>query len=182
MADPFDALGRTDPPIAPRPAFAAELRARLRDAIRPPDDTTTDEEHPVTDTTSTRTTLSPYLCVDGARRALDWYVENLGGRVESDPIEMDDGRIGHAEVRFGDTVLMFSDEFPEIGVRAPSTYGGTPVALVLEVPDVDRTFAAALAAGATTERPVAEQEYGARAGWLVDPFGHRWNLNTPRPD
>ncbi|MEM8902567.1 MAG: VOC family protein [Actinomycetota bacterium] len=163
MADPFEALRRRDVPIAPRTEFADELRARLV-----PKETAV--EHG---------TVTPYLCVDGAERAIEWYREQLDARVVFEPMVMDDGRVDHAEIAIGGSVLMLSDEFTEIGVRAPTTLGGTPVSLAVTVTDADATFAAAVAAGATAERPVADQPHGVRSGWLIDPFGHRWNVQTP---
>ncbi len=163
MPDPFEALVRRDLPVAPRPAFAEALRARLfgRPAQPVP-------LHAVT----------PYLCVDGAAAAIEWYREAFDARVVMEPLVMDDGRIGHVEIAIGDSVLLLADEFPEIGVRAPTSLGGTPVSLVVSVVDADATFTAAVADGAISERPVAEQPYGGRAGWLIDPFGHRWNVST----
>ena len=116
--------------------------------------------------------------MDDARAAIDWYREVYDARIVMDPVVMDDGRIGHVELAIGDSVVLMADEFPEIGVRAPSSLGGTPVSLVVSVPDADTTFATAVRAGATSERPVADQPYGGRAGWLIDPFGHRWNVST----
>ena len=162
MPDPFEALLRRDVPVAPRPAFAEELRTRLFGPSRP------EPLHAVT----------PYLCVDGAAMAIEWYREHFGARVVMDPLVMDDGRIGHVEIAIGDSVLLLADEFPEIGVRAPTSLGGTPVSLVVSVVDADATFTAAVADGAISERPVAEQPYGGQAGWLIDPFGHRWNVST----
>ena len=162
MTDPFEALLRRDVPVAPRPAFAAELRTRLFGPAAPVG------LHAVT----------PYLCVDGAAAAIEWYGEHFDARVVMEPLVMDDGRIGHVELAIGDSVLLMADEFPEIGVRAPTSLGGTPVSLVVSVADADTTFAAAVAGGATSERPVSDQPYGGRAGWLIDPFGHRWNVST----
>jgi PhnB protein len=88
------------------------------------------------------------------------------------------GRVGHAELTFGDSLVMLSDEFPDMGVAGPSTVGGTPVTLSLYVEDVDATFEEALQAGATALRPVEDQFYGDRSGQFLDPFGHRWNVAT----
>ena len=105
----------------------------------------------------------------------------FGARVVYDPIVMDDGRVGHVEVEIGGSVLMMADEFPEMGLLGPLSRGGTSVSLVVYVPDVDATYAKAVELGATPERPPADQFHGSRAGWLVDPFGHRWSISTPLP-
>jgi uncharacterized glyoxalase superfamily protein PhnB len=123
--------------------------------------------------------VTPYLAVSDARAAIDWYKQVFGATDVSEPIVMDDGRIGHAEIEIGDAVVMISDEWPELGVLGPTARGGPSSSFVLFVPDVDATFAAALDAGATMERPVEDQFHGSRAGWLLDPWGHRWNVGTP---
>jgi PhnB protein len=86
------------------------------------------------------------------------------------------GRIGHAELSIGDSVIMLADEFPEMGVRGPKSVGGTPVAIHVYVDDVDATFEKALGAGAKTLRPVEDKFYGDRGGEFEDPFGHRWSI------
>ena len=121
--------------------------------------------------------VTPYLAVDDARAAMDWYQEVFDATVEAEPIVMDDGRVGHVELRIGDSVFMMADEFPEIDVRGPRSLGGTTVSFVVHVPDVDAVHARALEAGAIPERPVGEA-YGSRSGWVVDPWGHRWNIAT----
>lgn len=130
-------------------------------------------------TERTVTTLTPYLAVGNARRAIEWYVEIFGAQPVGEPVVMSDDRIGHAELVIDGAALYLSDEYPELGVRSPVGYGGSPVSLVIVVPDADATFAAAVEAGATVERPVADLDHGHRAGWLTDPFGHRWNVSTP---
>ncbi len=122
--------------------------------------------------------LVPYLCCADAASAIDFYISAFGA-VEIQRWTADDGRIGHAELSVAGEPLYLADEHPEIGVRSPRAFGGTAVSLVLSVPDADVTVARALEAGATVERPVTVQDDGARAGWIVDPFGHRWNLRTP---
>lgn len=119
--------------------------------------------------------LSPYLAVDGAAAAIDFYREVFGA---SERVRMPapDGKIGHAELLVGDSVIMLADEFPEMDVRSPKTVGGTPVTLILYVEDVDAVFDRALRAGATALRPVENQFYGDRSGQFEDPFGHRWNI------
>lgn len=122
--------------------------------------------------------LVPYLSCADCAAAIDFY-RTIFGAVEVQRWTADDGRIGHAELTLAGGPLYLADEYPEIGVRGPRALGGTPVSFVLGVPDVDATVARAVAAGATVERPVTMQDDGARAGWIVDPFGHRWNLQTP---
>ncbi len=121
--------------------------------------------------------LTPYLIVQEAARALDFYTKAFGAELT---LRMDrpDGRVGHAELRFGDSRIMLADEVPEMGAMAPPSVGGTPVSLLLYLPDVDAVFARAVAAGATVEQPLEDKFYGDRMGGLMDPFGHRWHLAT----
>jgi PhnB protein len=121
--------------------------------------------------------LSPYLCVDGAARAIQFYVDVLGA---TERMRMDgpDGRIGHAELNLGDSVIMLADEYPDMGFLSPSRIGGTAVTLHAYVEDVDAVFDKALAAGAKSLRAVENQFYGDRSGQFEDPFGHRWNVAT----
>jgi PhnB protein len=104
------------------------------------------------------------------------------GAVETMRLMQPDGRVGHAELRIGPAGIMLADEFPEYGFTGPLARGGTSVSLHLVVPDVDATVAAAVAAGATLEREVADQFYGSRSGAIIDPFGHRWIVQTPIED
>jgi predicted enzyme related to lactoylglutathione lyase len=140
----------------------------------------------VTTTTARPATVSPavapggaipYLAVRGAREALAWYVEQFGAQIQGDPIVMPDGRIGHAELALGGGEIYLADEHPEIGVVAPSP-DAAAVSLVLQVPDVDETLADVRAAGARVLREPYEG-YGHRGATIVDPFGHRWMLQTP---
>jgi PhnB protein len=121
--------------------------------------------------------VTPYLIVRDAARAIDWYKQVLGA-TELMRLNGPDGRVGHAELRLGDSTIMLADEHPEVGARSPRTVGGTPVSLLLYVEDVDARFNKALAAGATQQRPVKDQFYGDRSGTLEDPFGHVWSLAT----
>ncbi|MDB5697712.1 MAG: hypothetical protein JWN69_516 [Alphaproteobacteria bacterium] len=120
--------------------------------------------------------VTPYLIVDDAAAAIAFYREAFGA-TEVLRLPMGD-RIGHAEVKIGDSQVMLSDEWPHMGMLGPVKRGGTSVSLSLYVTDVDLAFARALAAGAREERPVQNQFYGDRIGTLVDPFGHRWSLAT----
>ena len=121
--------------------------------------------------------ITPYLIVEGAARALEFY-KTAFGALEKFRMPGPDGRIGHAEMRVGDSVIMLADGNPSIGAKGPKAYGGSPVSLMVYVEDVDKIFAQAVAAGATVERPLANQFYGDRTGGIVDPFGHKWYLAT----
>ena len=122
--------------------------------------------------------LTPYLCCADAAAAINFYT-TVFGAVQVQRWTAPDGRIGHAELELAGQRLYVADEHPEIGVRGPRSFGGTAVSFVLNVPDAGATVARAVDAGAVLERPVTMQEFGARAGWIVDPFGHRWNVQTP---
>jgi PhnB protein len=119
--------------------------------------------------------LTPYLIVDGAAAAIDFYVSVLGA---SERMRMGgpDGRVGHAELEIGDSVIMLADEHPEMNARGPRTVGGTPVSLHVYVEDADDVFRRAIEAGATALRPVENKFYGDRSGGFEDPFGHRWDV------
>ena len=119
----------------------------------------------------------PYLTIDGASAAIEFYAKVLGAK-ERLRMPGPDGKVGHAELEIGDSVVMLADEFPEMGGRSPKTIGGTPVTVMVYVEDVDATFGRALAEGATKERDVEDQFYGDRAGQFADPFGHKWFVAT----
>lgn len=121
--------------------------------------------------------VSPYLHVDGAARAIDFYTEVLGA-TERMRLAAPDGRIGHAELQVGDSVIMLADEFPEMGALGPRRVGGTPVTISVYVDDVDDAYARAVALGATPVGPVENRFYGDRCGEVEDPWGHRWSLAT----
>jgi PhnB protein len=121
--------------------------------------------------------VTPYLIVDGAKDAIDFYGKVLGA-VERMHMPGPEGKIGHAELEVGGSLIMLADPFPEMGVRDPKAIGGTPVMISVYVEDVDAVFEAALAAGATEVRPVENQFYGDRTGQFEDPFGHRWSVAT----
>ncbi|HTE06348.1 MAG TPA: VOC family protein [Planctomycetota bacterium] len=125
--------------------------------------------------------VTPYLVVDGAARALDFYKRAFGAS-EVMRIPGSGGKIGHAEITLGDSRVMLADEHPDIGARGPKSYGGTPVSLALYVPDVDAQVKTAVAAGAVIQRPLADQFYGDRTATVVDPFGHVWTLATHKED
>ena len=122
-------------------------------------------------------TATPYLIIKGAAAALDFYKRAFGA-TELFRMASPDGKIGHAEIRIGDSNIMLADEVSGMGYLSPQTLGGSPISLMLYVPDVDKAFQQALAAGATTQRPVQDQFYGDRSGTLKDPFGHVWTIST----
>jgi PhnB protein len=119
----------------------------------------------------------PYLTVDGASRAIEFYSKVFGAK-ERVRMPGPDGRVGHAEIEIGDSVVMLADAFPEMGGRTPQDLGGTPVTFMVYVQDVDAVFERALSAGASEERKVEDQFYGDRAGQFADPFGHKWFVAT----
>jgi PhnB protein len=121
--------------------------------------------------------VTPYLCVDGASAAIEFYSKVFGAR-ERMRIPGPGGKIGHAELEIGDSLLMLADEYPDMGVRGPKAIGGSPVTISVYVERVDDVFARALAGGATALRPVQDQFYGDRSGQFEDPFGHRWSVAT----
>jgi PhnB protein len=121
--------------------------------------------------------ITPYLIVDGAARAIEFYKAAFGA-TELFRFPTPEGRIGHAELRIGDSVVMLADEAPEHGARSPGRVGGTPVTLMLYTEGVDKVVDRAVTHGATLKRPVADQFYGDRTGTIEDPFGHQWHIAT----
>ena len=121
--------------------------------------------------------VMPYLIVDGAGAAIDFYREVLGAS-ERMRMAAPGDKVGHAELELGDAVIMLADEHPEIGARGPKAVGGSPVMLHVYVEDVDGVFDRAVQAGAKALRPVEDKFYGDRAGEFEDPFGHRWSVAT----
>jgi PhnB protein len=120
--------------------------------------------------------VTPYLIVDGAADAIDFYSAVLGAAQRGDRMQAPNGKIGHAELELGDSLIMLADESPDWGALGPRTVGGTPVTIHVYVEDVDDVFAKALAAGATEVRAVTDEFYGDRTGQFDDPWGHRWNV------
>jgi len=121
--------------------------------------------------------VTPYLIMDDAARALEFYKKALGA-VELMRFPAPGGRIGHAEIKIGDSQVMLADESPEQGQKSLRTIGGSPISLMVYVEDVDARVAQAVAAGAKITRPVANQFYGDRTGGIEDPFGYQWYLAT----
>jgi PhnB protein len=128
--------------------------------------------------TAKKPTLTPYLFINGAAQAIEFYKKVFGAKEIEKHFMGDDGRVCHAELQFGDSLMMLADEFPEYHAKAPKTIGGTPVSLALSVPNVDEVFALAIKEGATELQAVKDQFYGERAGMFVDPWGHMWHVST----
>ena len=125
--------------------------------------------------------VTPYLIIGGAARALEFY-KRVFGAVEKFRMEGPDGRVGHAEIQIGDSHLMLADEHPERNIRGPLSIGGNAMSLLLYVEDVDTQFQKAIEAGAQEKMPVQDQFYGDRSGTLTDPFGHVWTIATHKED
>ncbi|HEU4344860.1 MAG TPA: VOC family protein [Candidatus Binatia bacterium] len=125
--------------------------------------------------------VTPYLIVKGADRAIDFYKRVFGA---SQRMRMDgpNGTVGHAEIEIDGSAIMLADEFPDMGFRSPQSLGGAGVSLHLYVKDVDACFNKAIATGAKALRPVQDQFYGDRSGTLEDPFGHVWTISTHKED
>ncbi len=184
MTDSFEVLREPVTPVDPDPGFAGRLRLRLtREVFAPPGGAMSQP------TAATRVerepawppTLTPYIVVSDARRAMDWYVEVFGAQRRGELHVNADGTIGHAEVGIGDAVLMFaeaSDLWPDVPVRAPDSPTTFSHTLHLQVDDVDASTERARRSGAVVEREPADQPYG-RGSVIVDPFGHRWMLLRP---
>ncbi len=121
--------------------------------------------------------VTPYLILNGAAKAIDFYKKAFGA-VELLRMPGPDSRIGHAEIRIGNSVIMLADERPEMGYRSPQSLGGTAVSLMVYVERVDDVFKRAVAGGAKELQAVKDQFYGDRSGTLQDPFGHTWTIST----
>lgn len=119
--------------------------------------------------------VTPYLSIKGAAAAIDFYKQAFDA-IEVVRMPQPDGRIGHAELKFGDSFVMLADEFPEMQVVGPKTLGNTSVGLLLYVDDVDKTVERAVALGAKITKPIQDQFYGDRNATLEDPFGHKWTV------
>ena len=126
-------------------------------------------------------TVTPYLYVRDAARAIEFYKKAFGA-TELSRFDAPGGKIAHAEIKIGDSLIMLADEFPDMDARSPQTIGGTPVGLLLYVEDVDAVAASAVSAGATLRSPLEDKFYGDRMGKLEDPFGHVWAIATHKED
>ena len=125
--------------------------------------------------------VTPYLIVKGAADAIEFYKKAFGA-TELFRMPAPDGKIGHAEIKIGDSPIMLSDEQPELGYVGPATLGGSPVSIMIYVEDVDTVYPQALAAGGQEVKPLQDQFYGDRSGSLKDPFGHMWHVATHKED
>lgn len=125
-------------------------------------------------------TVTPLLIIKGAAAAIEFYKKAFGA---TELFRMEDkGKVGHAEIKIGDSPVMIADEYPELGFVSPATIGGTPVSLMIYVEDVDTVFKLAINEGAIERKPVEDQFYGDRSGTLTDPFGHVWTVATHKED
>lgn len=120
---------------------------------------------------------TPYLIVNGAAKALEFYKKAFGA-TEIMRMPAPGGRVGHAEIKIGNAIIMLADEFPEMNHRSPQSFGGTPVSMLVYVQDVDTFVKRAVAAGAKAVTAVENKFYGDRSGSLEDPFGHQWHFAT----
>ena len=188
MTDPVDPFELMSPvegePIDP--VFASRLKARVQRALgaapdritidlptRTPADTATRQDR----STAMNQVITPYLCVHDANAALDWYREFFGASVGN--VIPWEGRVGHAELDVSGAVFYLSDEAPQLGVVAPTRDGSqSSVSVVIQVAAVEEFVERAARGGAVVQRPI-EEGHGTRSAWLVDPFGHRWNVGTP---
>jgi PhnB protein len=124
--------------------------------------------------------LTPYLVVDGAAQALEYYKQAFGA---TELFKMEhEGKIAHAEMKIGDSPFMLSDEHPEQGFKGPKSLGGSAVGLMIYVDDCDAVFKKAIEAGGVETKPVQDQFYGDRSGSIKDPFGHIWTISTHKED
>ncbi|NRP75009.1 hypothetical protein ILFOPFJJ_05932 [Ensifer psoraleae] len=126
--------------------------------------------------------LTPYFIVKNARTAIDFYVRAFGAEELFRMTDPRDGRIGHAELKIGESTVMIADEYPDFGALSPDTIGGSPVTFHLATLSVDADLARAVDAGAVVLRAAADQAYGERVAMVVDPFGHRWMLSQKIED
>ena len=122
-------------------------------------------------------TLTPFLTVRNAERAIEFYKQAFGAQ-ERGVAKGPDGKVMHAELKIGDSVIMLSDEYPEFGSLSPQSVGGSPMGLHIYIENVDAAFDRAVKAGAQVEMPVMDQFWGDRYGKLKDPFGHKWSIAT----
>jgi PhnB protein len=126
-------------------------------------------------------TATPYLIIRGAGDAIEFYKKAFGA-TELFRFPTPDGKIGHAEIKIGDSPIMLADEYPEMGYKGPPTLGGSPVSIMIYVENVDTIFNQAVAAGATVKEAVSDKFYGDRLGTVTDPFGHVWHISTHKED
>ncbi len=127
-------------------------------------------------------TVTPYLTIRGAAEAIEFY-QRAFNAIEAVRLPGPDGKsVMHAEIKIGDSIVMLSDEFPEMGALSPSHFKGTTASILLYVNDCDAVFNQAIAAGAKPVKPLADMFWGDRMGTLLDPFGHQWSIGTHKLD
>lgn len=126
-------------------------------------------------------TVTPHICVKGAAEAIQWYAKAFGAK-EIMKLPGPGGGVMHAEIKIGDSVIMLNDEFPQMGAMGPHSIGGSPVVIHLYVPDVDKLYSQAVAAGAQPAMPVTDMFWGDRYGMVIDPYGHKWSIATHKED
>jgi PhnB protein len=126
-------------------------------------------------------TVTPYLIVHDAAGAIAFYQKAFGAK-ELFRFPMPDGRVGHAELKIGDSPIMLADEFPQMDARSPKSLGGTPTGIMLYVEDADALTAQAVAAGAKVLQPIEDKFYGDRSATVADPYGHKWTISTHKED
>jgi PhnB protein len=125
--------------------------------------------------------VTPYLIIEGAREAIEFYKRAFGAK-ELFRFPGPDGTVGHAEIKIGDSPIMLADAYPAMGYNGPKSLGGSPVSLMIYVENVDTIFNQAVQAGATVKEAVSDKFYGDRIGSLIDPFGHVWHVSTHKED
>ncbi|HUR55835.1 MAG TPA: VOC family protein [Gemmataceae bacterium] len=121
--------------------------------------------------------VTPYLVIKGAAEALEFY-KSVFGATELMRFDGPNGTLAHAEIKIGNSPIMISDEWPDMGFRGPKSIGGSPVGIMIYVEDADAMFAKAVATGATATKPLQDQFYGDRSGSITDPWGHMWTIAT----
>jgi len=126
-------------------------------------------------------TITPFMTVRDAARAIEFYKQAFGAK-EKGVMKGPEGKVMHAELVIGDSIIMLADEFPEFGSLSPQSTGGSGTGLHIYIEDVDSAFDRAVKAGATVEMPVADMFWGDRYGKLRDPFGHKWSIGTHKAD
>jgi PhnB protein len=126
-------------------------------------------------------TATPYLIIGGAAAAIEFYKKAFGA-VELFRFPTPDGKVGHAEIKVGDSPIMLADEYPDMGYKGPKSLGGSPVSIMIYVEDVDGVFSQAVASGASVREAVQDKFYGDRTGTVIDPFGHVWHIATHKED
>lgn len=125
--------------------------------------------------------VTPYLIIRGATEAIEFYKRAFGA-TELFRFPAPGGKIGHAEIKIGDSPIMLADEYPDMGYKGPQSLGGSPVSIMIYVEDVDTIFGQAVDAGATVKEALTDKFYGDRTGTVVDPFGHTWHVATHKED